>query len=99
MILLSTGSLRYYGLDRIFDIAEDAGYDGVELIIDDRIDTIHTPYLKHLTMKAGMPIRSIHAPFFFIDPPGWPAGSAEKAARSLAIAEDLESVDGLLRSG
>lgn len=89
MILLSTGSLCYYGLRRIFTIARDSGYDGVELIIDDRIDTIHTSYLSRLSEETGMPIRSIHAPFFFVDPPGWPKGSIGKAEKSLAIAEEL----------
>lgn len=89
MILLSTGSLRYYGLDRIFEIAGRAGYDGVELIIDDRIDTIHPRYLNELSEKTEMPIRAIHAPFFFIDPPGWAKSSVDKAAKSLAIAEEV----------
>ena len=88
MILLSTGSLRGYGLNRVFGIAGDAGYDGIELIIDDHLDTIHTRYLNELADGEGIPIRAVHAPFFFLTPPGWPESSVGKAERAVSIAEE-----------
>lgn len=88
MILLSTGSLRHYGLARIFGIARDVGYDGIELIIDDCIDTVHTRYLNDLSGREGIPIRAVHAPFFFLTPPGWPKSSVVKAEMAVSIAEE-----------
>jgi sugar phosphate isomerase/epimerase len=69
VILLSIGSLRFYGLDRVFMIAKDLGFDGVEVIVDDRWDTTDPAYLRALSKRYALPISSLHSPFSFIPTP------------------------------
>lgn len=57
MIALSTDSLKGYGLNRIFQFAKEAGYDGVDLYIDPRdFDTQDTDYVKELIDEHGLPV-------------------------------------------
>lgn len=63
MLALSTDSLRGYGLNRIFQIIKDAGYDGVDLAIDKRnYDTQNPVYIKGLINQVGIPVVSIQTP-------------------------------------
>ena len=52
-VIFSTGSLHPFGLDRIYGWAAEAGYDGVEIMMDDRWDTHQDAYLDHLAEKYG----------------------------------------------
>lgn len=70
MITLSTGALYPYGLDRIFEIAQKAGYDGVELLLrlkgsDAYLDSWDAEYLKKLETRYGIKVLSLHVPFSF----------------------------------
>ncbi|WP_457571337.1 sugar phosphate isomerase/epimerase family protein [Desulfovulcanus sp.] len=58
--LFSTGCLFYLPLSECAQIARDAGFDGLELILNhpDLLDIEKT-----LTQARGMPILSLHAPF------------------------------------
>lgn len=91
MILLSIGSLRFYGLDRVFGIARDLGFDGVEIIVDERWDTSDPLYLKRLVGRYQLPIASIHSPFSFVETPAWGSDPVERMRRSLALAEECAS--------
>lgn len=63
MIILSTDSLKGYGLNRIFEIAQAAGYDGVDVGIDfGQFDTYNGAYLKKLSEEYSMPIHAISTP-------------------------------------
>lgn len=63
MLALSTDSLRGYGLNRIFQIIKDAGYDGVDLAMDGRnFDTLNTEYIKQLSEQVGIPVLAISTP-------------------------------------
>lgn len=63
MLALSTDSLRGYGLNRIFQITKDAGYDGVDLAIDRKnFDTLNAEYIKQLSDQVGIPVLSIATP-------------------------------------
>jgi sugar phosphate isomerase/epimerase len=88
MILLSTGSLHTYGLNRAFELAAEAGYDGLEIIIDQRADTWQVDYLARLSQGVGLPIRAVHSPFL-LSIPGWPAGDGERILRAVKLAESL----------
>jgi len=90
-ILLSSGSIRNYGMDRVFEIAAACGYDGVELIVDERTDTVHVDYLRRLIDRFRMPVPVVHAPFEFLDPPGWEKDEVARTRRSVRLAEDLGS--------
>lgn len=63
MLLLSTSSLEGYGLHRIFSIAKDAGYDGIDLQMNPKIyDVWDATYVKELSMLTGVPVLSLTAP-------------------------------------
>ncbi len=63
MILLSTDSLRGYGLNRIFELVKKAGYDGIDLAVDfGDFDTYNTEYLKSLVKEYDLPIHSVCTP-------------------------------------
>lgn len=61
-VLFSTGSLYSFGLDRIFGWAAEAGYDGVEVMMDERWDTHQQAYLEHLMQTHGLPVSALHPP-------------------------------------
>ena len=61
-VLFSTGSLHTFGLVRIFRWVAGAGYDGVEVMMDDRWDTHQPEYLRALSEEYGLPIRALHPP-------------------------------------
>lgn len=63
MLLLSTASLSGYGLHKIFILAKEAEYDGIDLSIDfDQYDTCDTSYIDSLVRISGVNILSITAP-------------------------------------
>lgn len=63
MIILSTDSLRGYGLNRIFELAKQAAYEGLDLAVDfSQYDTCNTEYLKRLISETGLPVQAVSAP-------------------------------------
>ncbi len=90
-VLLSSGSLRNYGLDRVFEIAARCGYDGVELIVDERTDSVHGGYLRQLAERYSIPVPVVHAPFTFLDPPGWEKDELFRLVRSVRLAEEIQA--------
>jgi sugar phosphate isomerase/epimerase len=62
LINVSTGTLFIFPLQKAFEMAKEAGFDGLELIINQ--DFEHVDAHKLVTELSGiMPIHSIHAPF------------------------------------
>lgn len=62
MFLLSTSSLRGYGLHKIFSFARDAHYDGICLDLNPLdFDTENAEYIATLSKEFGIPIVSITA--------------------------------------
>lgn len=86
-VTLSTGSLYTLGTARAFEYAARAGFDGVELLIDDRWDTRQPDYLRRLVDQFGVPVHSVHSPFLPIY--SWPRDEIGRVKRSLQLAEDL----------
>jgi sugar phosphate isomerase/epimerase len=86
MIALSTGSLFTYGIARVVQIAAAAGFDGLEIMVDDRWDTRDAAYLKALAGVAAMPILSVHAPF---RPgiQGWAEDDVSRLRRTVELAQ------------
>jgi sugar phosphate isomerase/epimerase len=84
-IALSTGSVYTYGTARAFELAARAGYDGVEVIVDDRWDTRQPVYLRRLSGETGVPVLSVHSPFGPAS--GWPNAEVARIERSLEVAE------------
>jgi len=90
VILLSTGTLNTLGLSRIFALAAEAGFDGVEIMVDGRLDTRDAPYLRRLSSDYGLPIAVVHSPFL-PDVGGWPADQLGRLERTLALAGELDA--------
>ncbi len=88
-VALSTGSIYTYGTARAFALAAQAGYDGVELLIDDRWDTRQAGYVRGLMESAGVPVLSVHSPFASLRLPGWPKAEIERIKLALQLAEEL----------
>lgn len=63
MLVLSTDSLKGYGLNRIFKFAKQAKYDGIDLALDKKnFDTFNTEYIKELSQKHELPVLAIQTP-------------------------------------
>lgn len=67
-ISLSSGSLFTLPLQRSFELAAEAGFDGVELIINQAFQHVNTAKLVR-SLQEITQINSIHAPFMPLD--GW----------------------------
>lgn len=63
-VAFSTGSLHPFGLSRVFAWAAEVGFDGVEIMMDDRWDTHQQPYLESLVVEYGLPILALHPPIY-----------------------------------
>ena len=88
MIALSTGSLYSYATARVFELAAEAGYDGVEVVVDYRWDTRQPAYLLHLSAEYALPIVAIHSPFL-PDVTGWPDDQLGRLERAVELAQEL----------
>lgn len=63
MIILCTESLRGYGLNRIFELAKNAEYDGIDLSVNFGIfDSCNAAYIKKLSQEYNMPVHAVSAP-------------------------------------
>lgn len=63
MLVLSTDSLRGYGLNRVFNFIKLTGMGGVDLAIDPKnYDTQNTEYVLSLSEQYGLPITAIQTP-------------------------------------
>lgn len=88
-ILLSTGSLYNYGTNRIFEIAKKAGFDGIELIIDDRWDTRQPKYLQKLARQFNLPILAVHSAMEFVT--CWGEDPKVKLEKSVELAKIIKA--------
>lgn len=88
MLALSTGSLYNYGLERAFALAAEAGFEGVEVLIDERWDTRQADFLHGLEERYKLPITSLHSPFAWrMD--GWEGGQLPRLQKSVTLAQAL----------
>lgn len=87
-ITLSTGSLHTYGLSRVFELAADAGFEAIEILIDHRWDSRQPGYLRRLSRESGLPIVAVHSPFV-PHVPGWPSDPLGRLRKSSALAREL----------
>ncbi len=87
-IALSTGSLYTYGIGRVFELAAEAGFDAVEILVDHRWDSRQPDYLRRLSQETGLPIAAVHNPFK-PSVPGWPHDSLGRLGESAALARKV----------
>jgi sugar phosphate isomerase/epimerase len=84
--IFSTGSLWNYSIERCFRFAAEAGFDGLELMADQRWETRQPDYLRPLMDRYGLPIVAIHSPFsHFVE--GWPNDQPGRIRHTVALAE------------
>jgi len=87
-VLFSTGSLYLYDTSYNFALTKAAGYDGIEIMCDERWTSRDPHYLKMLSDDHDLPILVVHTPF---SPkiPGWgyPADDINRVERTLDLAE------------
>lgn len=88
MILLSTGTLNTLGMARIFALAAEVGFDGIESMIDRRWDTRDAAYLRRLSAEYGLPVAVLHSPFL-PDVDGWPTDQLGRLQHTLDVAQEL----------
>lgn len=62
-VIFSTGSLWVMDTAFTFELAAEAGYDGIEIMCDDRYTTRSADYLNTLSTRHGLPIPVAHTPF------------------------------------
>ncbi len=80
MILsLSAGCLFTLPLQRIFELSAESGFDGVELIINQKFQGVDAVKLVTSLQKITV-IHSIHAPFMMLDGWGTPMDSLKRTA-------------------
>lgn len=88
--ILSTGSLYNYSLDRVFALAAESGFDGIEVLIDHRWDSRQSDHLRQLMESHQLPVPALHSPFSR-NCSGW--GETEHGAitRTAQLAAELGS--------
>ncbi len=86
-VIFSTGSLYPFGLDRVYGWVVEAGYDGIEIMMDDRWDTHQAHYLDHLAERHGIRIVAFHPP---LRRGAWNLGPQETLVRVARLARRME---------
>jgi sugar phosphate isomerase/epimerase len=89
-VLFSTGSLYVFDLSYCFELAAEAGYDGVEVMCDERWSTRDPDYLKRLSEQYKLPVLVLHTPFS-ARTPGWrdQYDEVQRICHTLALAEKI----------
>jgi sugar phosphate isomerase/epimerase len=88
MFVLSTGSLYNYGLERVFALARQVGFDGIEVIVDSRWDTRQADNLLRVSADHALPVVSLHVPFT-ADIQGWEHDPLLSLRRTVQLAGEL----------
>ena len=58
MLLFHSDNLPHHGLERILELAKEAGFDGIEIGINQNVDTHNPAYLKTLEARYNLPIKA-----------------------------------------
>lgn len=87
-VTLSSSSVYPMGVAETFSIAEDLGYDGVEIMVTHRAETQQADVLNEWAWRFGMPVKSIHAPTLLLTQQVW--GTAwDKIRKSALLAQEV----------
>jgi sugar phosphate isomerase/epimerase len=89
-VILSTGSLWVNDSALTFEMAAEAGYDGIEVMCDERYTTREPSYLQRLSADHGLPIPVLHTPFSS-RLPGWKKANTEleRVQHTLRLADKI----------
>jgi sugar phosphate isomerase/epimerase len=86
-VLFSTGSLYPFGLERVYSWAAESGFDGVEIMMDERWDTPQRAYLEHLQERHGVKILALHPP---LRRGAWNLGPEQTLVRTARLAYGMD---------
>ena len=86
-VIFSTGSLYPFGLGRVYAWISEAGFDGAEIMMDERWDTHQDYYLNHLVDRHGLPILALHLP---LHRGAWGLDTGETLVRASKLAGRME---------
>jgi sugar phosphate isomerase/epimerase len=86
-VVFSTGSLHPFGLSRVFAWTAEVGFDGVEIMMDERWDTHQQAYLTSLVEEHGLPILALHPPIYR---GAWRLDAEETLVRVARLAAKLD---------
>lgn len=86
---MSTSCAYPLGTERAFEFAEEAGYDGVEVMVTNDDITQDASALKALSEAYRMPILSIHAPVLLLTHFVWGTDPLVKLQKSAELARDV----------
>jgi sugar phosphate isomerase/epimerase len=92
-VIFSTGSLYTLDVAYVFDLAAKAGFDGIEVMCDDRFSSRDPDYLRGASKRSGLPVLVVHTPFTF-NLIGWLGEGKTQVGRirqTLKIAENLKA--------
>ena len=84
LITMSTGTLFTLPMRRIFELSAEAGFDGVELIVNQDFQKVN-PVKLITSLQKITPIHSLHAPFMPLD--GW-GSPVDSLKRSVTLAAE-----------
>ncbi len=86
-VIFSTGSLYPFGVERVFSWISESGYDGAEVMMDDRWDTHQEDYLRELSERRDVRILALHPPIF---EGAWRLSPGETLVRAARLARSLD---------
>jgi len=87
-VLLSTGAFFLSPLPNAFELAAEAGFDGVEVAVTQDRQTQSAESLRSLSEEFGLPIQVLHGPFLLLTRRVWGTDPRGKIARSVALATE-----------
>ncbi len=91
-VLFSTGSLHLLDIAACFELAAEAGFDGMEIMTDGRWSTRDPIYLQKLSARHRLPVLVVHTPF---SPalPGWhdPRDEIRRIEHTIRLAETVQA--------
>lgn len=70
-------------------LAKEAGFDGVELMVDWRRETYTPDHLQKLMTRYNLPILAVHSPFTKSFLSDWPSDPIDSIKASVRLAETL----------
>lgn len=82
-ISFSTGTFYHRGLRYSLDLARDAGFDGVELVLGPEYLLRGVDVLRRVAADHDVPVLSVHPPFYPL--PGWPRRATQAIPRLAAV--------------
>jgi len=82
-ISMSSGTLYTFPLHRAVAIAAEAGFDGIELVINQDFQKVNACRLVR-SLSGVLPILSLHSPFLALDGWGTPADSLRRSVEIAA---------------